>query len=96
MSEKTSKTLTILSYVLSVAVCLLLAACLLKTQKRSAVEMEKDLIMAHPHSLSVTILKNIFEAMEPYFSLEEIDRKWFFNDLYEIESKEIDLFYVPK
>lgn len=57
---------------------------------------ERDLISAHPHSLSVTILKNIYEAMTPYFSLDEIDRKWFFNDLYEIASKEIDLFYVPK
>ena len=61
-----------------------------------AIRKEQDLISNHLQALPITIMKTIYEEMEPYFRLDKINKKKFLNDPYEIISKEIDLFYVPK
>lgn len=64
--------------------------------RQISAQKEQDLIASHPHSLSVAVMKTIYEYMDPHFRLDKIDKSWYLNDPYEIFSNEIDLFYVPK
>lgn len=64
--------------------------------RKKAAEKEQDLIPSHPHTLSIAVMKTIYEYMDPHFRLDKIDKHWYLNDPQEILSSEIDLFYVPK
>ena len=92
--KKSSKNSLISSMVM---LCfILISANILFFKIKKDLSTKQDLIGVHPQQLSVSISKAIYEEFSKKFLLDQIDRVTYFNDMFEISTQAINLFYVPK
>ena len=64
-------------------------------RENKKIKEENDSMNLQPVQLSVVINKLIYDFISPQFSLPNVE-DFYFNDLFEIKTNSIDLFYVPK